>query len=119
MWRAQNCRRLSAPLLPCHVALGQPLILPAASLFQSVGWGRPATPPTEDTALHSGEARRARRTGAARGAQRGELGGVASSPWPAAEAREAAAGPHPLLPLLMAEFAMTVASLHWSALETE
>ena len=24
-----------------------------------------------------------------------------------------------LLPLLMAEFAMTVASLHWSALETE
>lgn len=28
-------------------------------------------------------------------------------------------GLRPLLPLLMAEFAMTVASLHWSALETE
>lgn len=49
----------------------------------------------------------------------GHARGWRVQPWSATEDLPGATGLRPLLPLLMAEFAMTVASLHWSALETE
>ena len=78
--------------------------------------------PIKDKALHGWKAGRAASTGWSPSERSSESSGSHVQPLvynrgPRGGRRSV--GLCPLLPLLMAEFAMTVASLHWSALETE